>query len=142
MDNTTLMPRLVIAGADEAIEFYGHAFGAELLNRYTGPDGSVVHAELRIGRTQLSLKDEDDTDRSAPTLGGSAVMFTLDVDDAHAVSAAMQQAGATVVFAVHDSTYGYRQGRLADPFGFQWILSESVEELTQSETQDRLNTIN
>ncbi|WP_106536399.1 VOC family protein [Haloactinopolyspora alba] len=138
MSETTLMPRLVVAGADQAIEFYRTALGAQVLNRYAGPDGAVVHAELRVGSTKLSLKDEDGTDRSAATLGGSPVMFTLDVPDADAVADAMQRAGATVVFAVHDTTYGYRQGRLTDPFGFQWILSQSIEELTEAQRQERI----
>ncbi len=132
-------PRLVVTGADDAIDFYRRAFGAELCNRYTGPDGAVVHAELWFGQNVVSIKDEDGTDRSAATLGGSPVMFTLDVDDAHAVSAAMTDAGAQVVFPVHDSSYGLLQGRLRDPFGFEWIVSQTIEELTEDETQKRLD---
>lgn len=127
MNDMTLMPRLVVAGADKAIEFYRDAFGAELVNRHTGPDGSVVHAEVRIGPSRFSIKDEDGTDRSPATLGGSPVLFTLDVDDAYAVAAAMERAGAAVMFAVGDTTYGYRQGRLTDPSGFQWIISQTIE---------------
>jgi uncharacterized glyoxalase superfamily protein PhnB len=135
----TVLPRLVISGADAAIDFYVRALGAEVTSRYTGPDGSVVNADLRIGASVLTLKDEDDVDRSATSYGGSPVILMLVVSDADAVAAAMEQAGARMIFPVSDMSYGYRQGRLEDPFGFQWLLSQDIEELTPEQTQDRLD---
>ncbi|MBA3248946.1 MAG: hypothetical protein H0T66_01225 [Geodermatophilaceae bacterium] len=61
------------------------------------------------------------------------------VSDADAVAAAMIAAGARVIFPVSDQSYGYRQGRLEDPFGFQWMLSQDIEELTAEQTQARLD---
>lgn len=135
----TVLPRLVIRGADEAIAFYQRAFGAEVTERYTAPDGSVVHAELRIGASLLTLKDEDAVDRSATSYGGSPVLLMLAVSDADSVAAAMLDAGAAVIFEVGDTSYGYRQGRLQDPFGFQWMLSQDIEELSAEQTQERLD---
>lgn len=137
--NMAVVARLVIAGADQAIDFYQRALDAELTSRYTAPDGSVVHAERRIGDSLLTLKDENGMDRSATTLGGSPVIFMLVVDDADAAAASLKQAGATVVIPVSDSSYGYRQGRLADPFGYQWMVSQDIEELTDVQTQERLD---
>lgn len=105
----TVLPRLVVRGADEAIDFYRRAFDAELTERFTAPDGSVVHAELRIGESLVTLKDEDEVDRSATSYGGSPVLLMLAVSDADAVAAAMEQAGARVIFPVGDQSYGYRQ---------------------------------
>lgn len=122
-----IKPRLVVSGADQAVEFYRRAFGAELVSRYTGPDGSVVHAELRIAERSITLKDEDDVDRSAATIGGSPVVFMLEVTDPDAVAVALEDAGASVVFPVRDSEYG-RGGRLADPFGFQWMVMRPAED--------------
>ncbi len=136
----TVLPRLVVRGADEAIDFYRRAFDAELTERFTAPDGSVVHAELRIGESLVTLKDEDEVDRSATSYGGSPVLLMLAVSDADAVAAAMEQAGARVIFPVGDQSYGYRQGRLEDPFGYQWLLSQDIEELTPEQTQDRLDS--
>lgn len=137
--NMAVVARLVLAGADRAIDFYQRALGAELTSRYTAPNGSVVHAELRVGESLLTLKDEDDMDKSATALGGSPVIFMLVVEDADAVAASLLQAGATVVIPVSDSSYGYRQGRLADPFGYQWMVSQDIEELTDVQTQERLD---
>jgi len=136
----SLLPRLVIDGVDRAIAYYQRALGATLEERFTGPDAKVVHAELAIGPIRIALKDEDGTDASAATLGGSAIILQLDVVDADAVGAALVEAGGTVVFAIGDTSYGYRQGRIADPFGFQWLISQQIEELTPAEAQARLDT--
>lgn len=64
----------------------------------------------------------------------------LVVSHADAVAAAMIAAGARVIFPVSDQSYGYRQGRLEDPFGYQWLLSQDIEELTPEQTQDRLDS--
>lgn len=135
----TVTARLVIDGADRAIAYYQQALGAELGERYTGPDGKVVHAELMIGATKIALKDEDGVDPSATTLGGSAIILQLDVDDADAVGAALLDGGGMVIFEIRDTTYGYRQGRIADPFGFHWLISQQIEDLSDAEVQSRLD---
>lgn len=135
----TVLPRLVVAGADAAIDFYQRAFGAELTARHTAPDGSVVNAELMIGQSRVTLKDEDGTDCSVTTLGGSPVLFLLVVPDADAVADAAVAAGARVIFPVADMPYGYRQGRVEDPFGLQWMVSQDIEELGPEQTQARLD---
>ena len=129
--------RLVVRGADRAIEFYQAALGAERGVRYTAPDGSVIHAELTIGGAKVTIKDEDEYDPGPRTLGGSPVLMELDVDDADAVAERMLAAGATVVFPVNDQPYGERGGRLADPFGHLWMISQKIEDLSPEEVQRR-----
>lgn len=129
----TVTPKLVVDGADRALEFYRRAFGAEQVARYAGPDGKVVYAEFRVGASVLSIKDADQHDPAAGAL------FTLEVADAHAVGAALERAGATVVFPVDDQPYGMRQGRLRDPFGIQWIVSQQTEDLSADLVQERLD---
>jgi PhnB protein len=133
MTDMTVTPKLVVDGADAALDFYRRAFGAEPLVRHTGDDGKVVYAEFRVGGSVLSIKDADAHDYAAPGL------FTLDVADAAAVWAALEKAGATVVFPLDDQSYGMRQGRVADPFGNQWIVSQQLEELSADEVQQRLD---
>ncbi|AYY12479.1 VOC family protein [Actinobacteria bacterium YIM 96077] len=132
MTYMTVVPKLVVAGADAAIEFYRKALGAELTARYTAGDGSVVYAEVCIGETRISIKDEDGFDRSASTIGGSAIILTLDVADADTVANSLIDAGATVDIPVADRPYGYRQGRVTDPFGYQWIISQPIDTPTSS----------
>jgi uncharacterized glyoxalase superfamily protein PhnB len=121
--SVTLMPRLVVAGAAAAIDCYARVFGASEAERYAGQDGKIVHAELAIGDARLTLKDEDGTDRAPTSAGGSPVLLMLQVDDADAVAERMVASGGTVVFPVSDSAHG-RGGRVADPFGHIWMISQ------------------
>ncbi|MBB5790452.1 VOC family protein [Jiangella mangrovi] len=125
MTDMTVTPKLVVEGADAALDLYKSALGAEPGERHDGPGGSVVYAEFRIGGTVLSIKDADQYDAA------TTAILTLDVPDADAVWAALEQAGATVVFPLDDQSYGLRQGRLRDPFGIQWIISQQPDSATR-----------
>ena len=131
-----LYPRLVVDGADAAIRFYHAAFGAEVVERYTGPGGAVVHAMLAAGPARFAVKDADDHD-PAPRSGGVPVILALYVVDADAVARRMVDGGASVVFPVADQPYGERGGRLADPFGHLWMIAQRTEGLTPAEIQAR-----
>ncbi len=93
----TLTPHLVVRKAEQALEFYKNAFGAEVLHVAHMPDGKVLHASLRIGDSMLMLNDEfpDYGTLSPLSTGGSAVtihIYTENVDAAfnRAVSAGAQ----------------------------------------------------
>lgn len=122
---TAIMPRLVVDDAAAAIDFYARALGAVEEERYEH-DGKVAHALLRIHGQPVALKDRDDVDRSPRALGGSPVLLSVGVSDADAVAAAMVDAGARVVFAISDHGYGYKDGRLEDPFGHLWLISQPL----------------
>ena len=125
-NSVRLRPRLVVAGAARAIDYYTEVFGATEVARHADPDGKIVHAELAIRGSRLTLKDEDATDRAPTSAGASPVLLMLEVDDVDAVAERMVAGGATVIFPVGDAGYG-RGGRLADPFGHVWMISEPVE---------------
>ncbi|MGW0664100.1 VOC family protein [Streptodolium elevatio] len=134
---TGLYPRLVVSDGPRAVDFYRSVFGAEEVERYTDPDGRIVHAMLRIGGVPVALKDEADGDPAPTTLGGSPVIIAVDVADPDAVADAMVRGGATVVHPVADHPYGQRGGRLADPFGHMWMVFRTIEDLTPEEIQER-----
>ena len=97
----------------------------------------IVHAMLRIGGAAIAVKDADTGDPAPTSLGGSPVIMALDVPDADAVAEAMLRGGATVVYPVADQHYGQRGGRLADPFGHLWMISQTIEDLTPEQIQQR-----
>jgi PhnB protein len=132
-----MYPRLVVSDGARAIDFYITALGATENARYTSPEGKIVHAELQVGPATIAVKDADEFDPAPSTLGGSPVIIALDVDNADAVAEAMLAAGATVVFPIHDAEYGERGGRLADPFGHLWMISQRIEDLSPEEIQRR-----
>ncbi len=140
----TVNPRLVVRNGVAAIEFYVRAFGArELSEPFLGPHGEVIHAELQIGDSVVMITAEGpDGDggpaRSPESLGGvpTAIMATYwaDVD---AVWERAVAAGAEVVYPLADHFYGERGGRLRDPFGHQWMLSQRTEVLSMEEINRR-----
>lgn len=123
MTSSALQPRLVIDGAAAAIDFYVQAFGAKEISRYADDRGKIAHAELAIGDASFNLKDDEGDDRSPTTLGGTTVFLCLTIEDIDAVAERMVEAGASVVYPIADHGYG-RGGRLRDPFGHVWMLSE------------------
>jgi PhnB protein len=136
-----LYPRLVVSDGAAAIEFYTRALGAKETARYTDPAGKIIHAELTIGTATVAVKDEDDTDPAPTSLGGTPVVIALYVDNADAVAAAMTDAGAQVVYPVSDWPFGERSGRLADPYGHLWMVSQRTEDLSPEEIQRRTATM-
>jgi PhnB protein len=138
----TATPHLVVADVAAAIEFYARAFGAEEMFRLTTPGGDVAHAELRIGDSVVMLAGEDEAwgNRAPGSLGGTAVRIHLYVPDADALAERAVAAGATLLIPVAHQFYGDRSGRLADPFGHEWILASRYEDLTPEEMQDRFVT--
>lgn len=140
MTKLHLQPRLVVRDAPKAIEFYVTALGAEEVDRYTEPSGKVVHCELRIGDDVFSLTEEDvDHSPSPLAIGGSGLLLRLMVPDADAVGQAMEAGGAEVIIPIEARYYGPREGRLRDPFGHLWILSQAGEDLSPEEVQDRID---
>lgn len=138
---TTVTPRLVVTDGAGAIDFYVRAFGAEPVGeRHTMPDGSLIHAELRIGNAivMLTQDDGDGSPARAPAAERPAnvIMATYweDVDGAWERALA---AGAEVLYPLADHFYGERGGRLRDPFGHQWMLSRVTEVLSADEIARR-----
>ena len=122
--HTTVIPSLAVSDAAGAIDFYGRAFGATEVARMTNPNGKVAYAEIAIGDARIALKDEEPAygDVSPESLGGTTVRLLLQVADVDALASQAIAAGATVVIPIGDRDYGYRDGRLADPFGHLWIV--------------------
>ena len=124
---------------EEAIAWYKNVFDAEELFRLTMPDGSIVHAEIRIDDTILSLAGSDPNFNATPeSLGGSTVILSLNVTDCDELFHKALKYGAEELIPVKDQFYGYRSGRIRDPFGHIWIISTMKEELSPDEMQRRM----
>ncbi len=138
----TATPRMFVRGADKAIEFYKQAFGASELERYADPNGKIVSAGIKIGDSIISLAEESPEwgNYSPPSLGGATTIITLNVEDADVVWNQAISAGAKVIFPIENQFYGYRQGRLEDPFGHLWIISTYIENVSKEELDRRMET--
>lgn len=133
---TQLTAKLSVRNADEAIAFYERALAAACTERYTA-GGAVVFSRIEFDGAALEIKDGDAVDPPIEDLGGSPILFTLSVDDAVAGFERMVDAGASVRFELDRQVYGMLQGRVVDPFGVNWIMSQRVEELTPEQIQAR-----
>ena len=137
----TVTPSIVCTPCADAIEFYKEAFGAEeTAPRMTGPDGSVGHAEIRIGDSVIRLGDEwpDGPTQSPTTLGGSTAALFIYTDDVDALWKRAIDAGAEEVFPLELQFYGDKSGRVRDPFGHTWGLGQHVEDVSQEEMERRM----
>ena len=123
-----IQPQLSVRRGRDAVRFYEDAFGAVVVYRIGGTDDdpSVV-AQLSIGDALFWVSDEspEHGNCSPETLGGGTVRMTLVVDDPDAVAARAIAAGATEVHPVTDD-YGWRLGRVVDPFGHHWEIGRPL----------------
>jgi PhnB protein len=133
----TVTPSLVVAGAARAIDFYKKALGAEEIMRYPGPDGKIMHAEIRIGDSVIMLMDEmpEQGGRGPKSLGGTPVGFFVYGDNVDAAWKRAVDAGAKVIMPLADQFWGDRTGCLEDPFGHKWWLAQHIQDLTPEELQ-------
>jgi uncharacterized glyoxalase superfamily protein PhnB len=139
---TSLTPFLVCAPAAEAIRFYEEVFGATVVGRMDGPDGTVLHAELDLGDGRLQLSDPNEQyGLVAPggveedRVSGSTCIYVADVD---AVFAAAVERGATVREKPATFVTGDRFASIYDPFGHRWAVMTRVEDVPPDEAERRL----
>lgn len=138
----SVTPYLIVKGASRAIEFYKKAFGATEVMRFPGPNGTVAHAEIRIGDSHIMLADEGERHyRSPEVLGGSPVSLMLYVDDVDKTFKQALSNGAKETRPVQDQFYGDRSGNLVDPFGHVWTVSTHKEDVSEQEMQRRMSTM-
>jgi len=123
----SLAPMLSVRNGARAVEFYKAAFGAQELFKIEAPDGAVV-AQLSVGASDFWVSDEspEHFNFSPQTLGGGTVRMVMVVDDPDAVFAQAVAAGATTLWPVQDQPYGWRVGRVADPFGHHWEIGKPL----------------
>jgi PhnB protein len=125
---TGIAPMLSVRNGAKAVEFYKGAFGAGELFRLDGDGGSVV-AQLSVGGAEFWVADEspEHLNFSPESLGGGSVRMVMTVEDPDAVFDRAVAAGATVVSPVKND-YGWRLGRIVDPFGHHWEIGKPLGE--------------
>lgn len=131
----SITPYLVVKDASRAIDYYKRAFGAKEISRMDGPNGKIVHAEIKIGDSMLMLMDEmpGSGSRSPQSLGGSPVNIFLYIDKVDDVFHQAVSAGAKVDMPVADMFWGDRYGKITDPFGHSWSLATHVKDVSPQE---------
>ena len=118
---------LSVRNGAKAVEFYKAAFGAGELFRMDSPSGEVV-AQLSVGTADFWVSDESPEHKnfSPESLGGGTVRMVMVVEDPDAAFDKAVAAGATVVWPVSNQ-YGWRLGRVVDPFGHHWEIGKPLK---------------
>ena len=125
---TTLAPFLSVRNGIRAIDFYRAAFGAVVKMRLDGEGESVV-AWLAIEDAEFWVADEspEHFNFSPDSLGGGSVRMVLNTQTPDEAFDRAVAAGAKVIVPVRDEDYGWRVGRLVDPFGHHWEIGKPLD---------------
>ena len=135
----TITPQLTLDNAAQAIDWYKKALGAEEVDRAVGPDGKILHAELRIGNSRFMLNDAMMGAKGAKALGGSPMSLWVYVEDCDSLyNRALSSGGqADPRMKMADQFWGDRCGTFTDPHGYRWTIATRKEDLTKEELNKR-----
>ncbi|KAG0456094.1 hypothetical protein HPP92_023882 [Vanilla planifolia] len=134
---TSFKPQLVLPAskAEEALQFYKAAFGAEELSRVYRPKRKaeqelplIAYAELRIGASSLLICDQSDDFLAAFDGSGAGIIFRVEAGDVAAAVAKAVEAGAVAegeVVEVEGGCGGGVLGKVKDPFGVIWAITST-----------------
>ena len=133
----SVTPSIVVRDAAKAIDFYKEAFGAQEIGRMAGPDGSIMHAEIKIGDSLVMLGEENEQwgTKSPLSTNGNPGSLHLYVDDVDASFDRAIKAGAKVRYPIENAFWGDRYGKVTDPFGHEWGIATRVKDLTPEEME-------
>jgi PhnB protein len=124
-------PYLVVQGAAKLIDFLKQAFDAQETFRMPMPDGTIMHAEVKIGDSMMMMGEASEQWKPMP-----AALY-LYVTDADAVYKRALQAGATSIMEPADQFYGDRHGGVKDPSGNMWWIATHKEDVAPEELKKR-----
>jgi PhnB protein len=133
-------PHLVVRDCAAALDFYARAFGGKELMRMPGPEGKVMHAEMKVGDSIVMLSDEfpEQGSKSPQSLGGTPISIMLYVKDADRVYQQALDAGGRSLMAPQDMFWGDRYARIEDPHGHQWAIATAKEKVSPKEMARRM----
>lgn len=137
----TVTPQLTMENAAAALEWYKKALGAEETSRAMGPDGKILHAEIRVGDSIVMLNDDMMGGSTPKAHGGSPASLWVYVADCDALFKRAVAAGAKVapggMGELADQFWGDRSGTITDPEGYRWTIATRKEDLTPGEIKQR-----
>jgi uncharacterized glyoxalase superfamily protein PhnB len=127
----SVTPYLFAEGALRLIAFISDGLGGEEVYRKERPDGSIMHAEMRIGNSMLMLGEAPDEFGPMPT---SIYLYVTDSDAAYERAL---QAGGISIFPIMTLPSGERYGGVKDPCGNIWWIATHIEDVSPEEEERR-----
>ena len=131
----TVTPYLVVEGADKLMSFLKDAFAAEEVLAHKGPDGGIMHAEMRIGTSMIMLSEARAENPAMPCM---LYLYVEDVDRSFRAAVA---AGGKPIKEPEDQFYGDRSGGITDPCGIQWWIGTHIKDVSEQELARRFQNM-
>ncbi len=107
------------------------------MSRCLGPDGKIMHADIKIGTSRFMVNDPMPGSRGPKELGGSPASLWLYVNDSDALFNQAVKAGGKVHMPLDNQFWGDRAGAITDPNGYTWWIASRREDLSQAEIKQR-----
>jgi PhnB protein len=133
VDYAPISPYLLYVDVPAALDFLTRAFGFREVLRAEAPDGTIQHAEMRLGERSVMLGYPGPGYTPPGPDEGRSVLVHMYVDDVDDVFRRAVEAGATVVNEPEDKREGDRRGDLLDPEGQWWSISQHVRDVAPEE---------
>ncbi len=131
----SVTPYLTAQGVPKLLEFLKNAFGAEVLYCQQRPDGTIGHAQVRIGDSIVEMGEAPEQWKAMKAA------LHLYVPDADTVYKRAIEAGGTSLHEPADMFYGERSGGVMDPSGNHWYIATHTEDLTEEELKQRMEAM-
>ena len=132
----TITTQLTLDNAAKTIDWYKQALGAEEVGRSAGPDGKIMHAEIKLGDSRIIVHDVMQG-KGPRAFGGSPASLWLYVENSDALYKRAVSAGAKVQMEIADQFWGDRAGAIADPEGYTWWIATRKVDLSREEIMKR-----
>ena len=127
----SVTPYLVVKGVEGLIDFLGSAFGATVEFKHARPDGTIGHAEMKLGDSKIMMGE------AGPQCAAKTAAHYLYVEDTDAVYHRALDAGGTSLTEPTDHFYGDRGAGVEDPFGNTWWIGTHIEDVPHEELERR-----
>jgi PhnB protein len=127
----SVTPYLAVEGADKLLEFVKRAFDAADRECMRRPDGTIHHAEVKIGDSIVMLAEASGQWKPRPS---TLYLYVNDTDETYRRAI---EAGATSLMEPANQFYGDRNAGVQDPSGNFWWIATHLEDVSPEEMQRR-----
>ena len=127
----TITPYLTVSDLRRLVQFTIDAFGAKPSEMVADAEGSVRHAEVRIGDSVLMIGQESEQWKARP---GTLYLY---VEDAHDTYKRAMAAGGKSLMEPAQQFYGDINAGVEDPLGNWWWIATRVEDVPPEEMERR-----